>query len=242
MTDRTPAVLVTANVKGWLPMIQTRVRRALLFVLELEVTDLELEPDLIGWQELWWRRYRRALRKNLPAFGHNAPYSRPGSGGCCTSYRRTRFSFVDAGQLRLSGVLVGVSGWRGLTYTRLVDKLNGRSITHGSAHLIVGAFNPRASRRARRRELWDRAVEQLRDWIEDEVRAGQLVILSVDGNAPRRELIRALGTHIAGEPVRIQSHGIDHLIIVGRALVVDEATAHPGTPSDHDPVSVVASW
>lgn len=242
MTDHKPAVVVTANIKGWLPMLQWRVRRALVFVLALRVTELELPPDLIGWQECWWPRYRRAIRK-LGGFGHNCPSSSPGSGGTCTSYRSTRFSFVAAGRVQLHPALTRIAGSRTLTWTSLVDRLNGRSITHASAHLIPGAFNRRSLMRSRRLELWVRGVAELRDWIEGEVRAGQLVIVSIDANAPRDQLVHELGTHIAGEPVRVQSHAPDHVIVVGRGLeVLDVADAHEGTTSDHDPVTVVLVW
>lgn len=232
MSARARTVLATANIRGNPPMLQRHVREDLL-----QVRDAG--PDLIAWQELWWPRYRRALRRNLPGFKHHAPNSDAGS---CTSWNPNRFAFLSAGREQLHRGKAGVTSHRDVTWVRLTDKVTGREITHGSAHLVPKAWTVNASRRNLRMQLWTEGMARLQDFVRREVVNGRTVVLGIDGNAPRDRIRDALGHYIAGQPIWIRSHGIDHHIIVGPDVQLLESRTLDGANTDHRPFLLEVSW
>lgn len=231
-TTSPPITVVTFNVRGFPAMLQRRVRHDLLLAFGLHA-------HLYGWQEFWWPRYRRALRRlGLEAgFNSNAPNNRAGT---ATSYDRARFGFLEAGHDLLHQAVAFVCSRREITWTRLWDRSSGLVVTHVCTHPVPGAWNPRQRfRKAARRQAWVEGMDRFRAFLEAEAEAGRFVIATLDGNCPRSALLNLLGTHLAGQPVRVQGHQPDWVVIVGRAHVLETAQAIDGANSDHQPVRVV---
>lgn len=230
MTRGKQFLVVSFNVRGFPAMLQRKVRHDLLLAFGLVA-------GLVGWQEFWFPRYRRALRK----LGHEAGYQphAPNSlAGTCTSWASDQFGFLEAGQLLLHKALAGVCAHRNITWTKLFDRSSGIVVTHVSTHLVPGAWNPRQRfRKQGRQQRWVEGMDVLRAFLVAEVNAGRHVIVTMDGNCPRTAILNHLGTHLAGAPVRVQGFQPDWVVVVGRAEV-DPAEQVQGALSDHKPVAV----
>lgn len=221
--------LLTANVRGWPGMRASRARACYVAVRDLA-------PDVGALQEAWWPRYRRSIRRVFAAWGTRVPTWRVGSGGTATVWDNDRLHARQSGRWRLHGLTVAPSGTRDLQWVRLDDGRRHR-IAWGSAHLTPAAFSHRLSgwRRASVRRKWEGGAARLVEWVEHELAVGSThVAFGIDANCDRPQLVDALGTHIAGRPVRVlTSPGHpDHIVLVGRWRV-HRSGQHPSPYSDH---------
>lgn len=230
MTRGEAFLVVSFNVRGFPAMLQRKVRHDLLLAFGLSA-------GLLGWQEFWLPRYRRALRQlgDDRGYGTHAPNS---TAGTATSYARGAFGFLEAGRLQLHRGLAGVCSSRDITWTRVWDRSSGIIVTHVATHLVPGAWNPNQRfRKAGRQQRWVEGMDALRAFLDAEARGGYHVIVTMDGNCPRTAILNHLGTQLGGMPVRVQGFQPDWIIVLGRAEV-DVPEQVQGALSDHKPLAL----
>jgi endonuclease/exonuclease/phosphatase family metal-dependent hydrolase len=233
-----PLRFATANIKGWLPMRQLWVNLCLYALL------LTTRPDVLGTQEMWLLRYRygRRLRDGSARGGlrgifrgwtHIAPNTKPGT---CVSLR-PGLTKIASGARLLHRAVRGVCGPRWIVWVRFTYA--GLAISAASVHLT-----PRRLSNTRAARAHVLGLDQLREWIEDEIALGyEHGAVMGDMNCSSAVLYDALGRQIRGLPVKVyaspEGHSptgksIDHIVLWGHWSVVDRGNDE-SPHSDHDP-------
>lgn len=67
MKKKIEIVAVSANIKGFGPMTQDKVLKCLEQIARRN-------PDMVGCQEMWLRRYKQGLRQVFPTYRHYTPW------------------------------------------------------------------------------------------------------------------------------------------------------------------------
>lgn len=222
--------VATFNVRGFPAMRPRKV-----------VQDYKLirrhRPDIICWQEQWLPWYRSGIRGLFrKTWAHSLAGGTAGVGITWRTdvfARRWRFSHP------LHGSVPGTSGRRRFQGAVLRERATGRDWTVLSAHLTPSAFSRRwinwPARRQAARGAWHEGMERLYEFAEHHVGMGRLVVIGMDANASAAQLRRVFGEHISGKPVRIYSHKVDHVVVIGHVRIDGQETPG-GQHSDHQPL------
>jgi|tagenome__1003787_1003787.scaffolds.fasta_scaffold20905706_2 hypothetical protein len=172
---------VTINVRGNPPMRQAKV-----------VADVRRAAGLgtcIGWQEIRWERYRRAIRELGPAWEHVF-----GPPGLAVSWRADLFDPVDDGANVTTRGRALISPNRYIQWVVLRDRDTGIELVRLNTHAVSGGWTrPRRPQRDWRRRRWQEHVAALAALVERFHGEGRPVVVGGDMNRSR---VRFLGDEV----------------------------------------------
>jgi hypothetical protein len=143
----------------------------------------------IGWQEIRWERYRRAIRELGPAWAHVF-----GPRGLVVSWRAERFERIDDGAVRTTRGRRLISPNRYVMWVVLRHLESGTELVRLNTHAVSGGWaRPRRPLTGWRRKRWQEHVAELGALVDRFHAQGLPVVVGGDMNRSR---VRFLGDEV----------------------------------------------